>query len=121
MPTEPDPASPREPASPRRRATRTPRARPPGPADAVAAGQPVAEPPAARGSGAGSDGGAPGGGTDLPGLPDGASGPELARAVLDAALAHRRQSASSQRRRTPDGSYVEGVGADGRIRRRLRG
>ncbi len=53
-------------------------------------------------------------------LPEGASGPELARAVLDAALA-RRQAARTPRRRTPDGSYVEGVGADGKTRRRLRG
>ncbi len=53
-------------------------------------------------------------------LPEGASGPELARAVLDAALA-RRQAARTPRRRTPDGSYVDGVGADGKTRRRLRG
>jgi predicted nucleic acid-binding Zn ribbon protein len=57
----------------------------------------------------------------LPGVPEGTTGPELARAVLDAALANRRQSASARRRRTPDGSYVEGVGSDGRTRRRLRG
>ncbi len=52
-------------------------------------------------------------------LPEGTSGPELARAVLDAALAQRK--ARAPRRRTPDGSYVEGVGADGTTRRRLRG
>ncbi len=53
-------------------------------------------------------------------LPEGATGPDLARAVLDAALA-RRQATRAPRRRTPDGSYVEGVGADGKTRRRLRG
>ncbi|HET9518802.1 MAG TPA: DciA family protein, partial [Actinoplanes sp.] len=47
-------------------------------------------------------------------LPEGASGPELARAVLDAALAQRK--ARAPRRRTPDGA--EG---DGAARRRLRG
>ena len=60
-------------------------------------------------------------GQGIPGAPEGASGPELARAVLDAALAQRRQAARTPRRRTPDGSYVEGVGADGKTRRRLRG
>jgi predicted nucleic acid-binding Zn ribbon protein len=53
-------------------------------------------------------------------LPEGTTGPELARAVLDAARS-RRESYRSTRRRTPDGSYVDGVGADGKTRRRLRG
>jgi predicted nucleic acid-binding Zn ribbon protein len=39
--------------------------------------------------------------------------------VLDAALAKRQ--ARAPLRRTPEGQYVEGVGADGRTRRRLRG
>lgn len=63
---------------------------------------------------------APGEGA-VPGAPEGATGPELARAVLDAALAQRRQAARNPRRRTPDGSFVDGTGSDGTTRRRLRG
>ena len=39
---------------------------------------------------------------EVPGAPPGATGPELARAVLDAALAQRRQTARSPRRRPGD-------------------
>jgi predicted nucleic acid-binding Zn ribbon protein len=80
------------------------------------------KPPSAAASGPGTPPAGLSGGTPPSAavqLPEGASGPELARAVLDAALAQRK--ARAPRRRTPDGSYVEGVGADGKTRRRLRG
>jgi predicted nucleic acid-binding Zn ribbon protein len=55
-------------------------------------------------------------------LPEGATGPELARAVLDAALAQRKARGNPRRRiTTPDGDTVDGVGSDGTTRRRLRG
>jgi predicted nucleic acid-binding Zn ribbon protein len=71
-----------------------------------------AEPAAATASGA-EPAGTPA--PDQP-LPDGVSGPELARAVLDAALT--RRAAARPRPRTPDGSGT-GDGAGGA--RRLRG
>ncbi len=49
---------------------------------------------------------------------DAPAGPELARAVLDAAKA--RRDAARPRRRTPDGGWTDGE-AGGRPRRRLRG
>ena len=83
--------------------------------------------PKAASAGSSAPGGtsrAAGGPADVPGaveLPEGA-GPELARAVLDAAKARREANRPSRRRiTTPDGSYVDGVGADGKTRRRLRG
>ncbi|MER7333319.1 MULTISPECIES: DciA family protein [unclassified Micromonospora] len=60
----------------------------------------------------GDSGGAAGGGD----APAAASGPELARAVLDAARA-RREAAARTRRRAPGG----GAGDDGGSQRRLRG
>ncbi|BCJ43629.1 UPF0232 protein [Actinoplanes ianthinogenes] len=53
-------------------------------------------PGAGSGAGAGADGGAPG-------LEAGKAGPELARAVLDAALARRREAARQPRKRTGGG------------------
>ncbi|MFF0368705.1 DUF721 domain-containing protein [Micromonospora sp. NPDC005087] len=55
------------------------------------------------------------GGGDGGGQPDAATGPELARAVLDAALSRRQ--AAARARRTPGG----GGGGDGGSGRRLRG
>ncbi|WP_091107802.1 DciA family protein [Micromonospora citrea] len=68
--------------------------------------------PGGRGGAAAAGSGAPGGGEAT----GGASGPELARAVLDAARA-RREAAARTRRRTPGG----GPGGDGDSPRRLRG
>ena len=53
--------------------------------------------------GAGAGGAAPEGGSGADGGAEGAAGPELARAVLDAALAKRKAAARSPRRRTGEG------------------
>ncbi|MBQ0903738.1 DUF721 domain-containing protein [Micromonospora sp. U21] len=68
----------------------------------------------ARTPGSKATGGGPSGG-DGGGQPDAATGPELARAVLDAALSRRQ--AAARARRTPGG----GGGDDGGSGRRLRG
>ncbi|MEV4462102.1 DciA family protein [Micromonospora echinofusca] len=69
-------------------------------------------PPARLGPGRG---GAPPGGEPGGEAAAGASGPELARAVLDAAKA-RRESAARTRRRTPGGSGGDGEGGQRRLR-----
>ncbi|MGC4788507.1 DUF721 domain-containing protein [Micromonospora sp. DT178] len=72
-------------------------------------------PPARLGPGRG--GGTTGGdsGSAAGGDAAGASGPELARAVLDAARA-RRESAARTRRRTPGGGGGDGEGGQRRLR-----
>ncbi|RLK24483.1 uncharacterized protein DUF721 [Micromonospora sp. M71_S20] len=70
-------------------------------------------PPARLGPGRG--GGTTGGDSGSAAGGDAASGPELARAVLDAARA-RRESAARTRRRTPGGGGGDGEGGQRRLR-----
>ncbi|MEU7840730.1 DciA family protein [Micromonospora sp. NPDC049114] len=94
-------------------------------ANRTGSGRPAGDAASARTARSGATGGGAGGpdaagsgaaGVDGGGPADGATGPELARAVLDAALSRRQ--AAARTRRAPGGAGADGAGGSGR---RLRG